>query len=1054
MSRDLKKKKSTSKYRKFKVSPLIPIIASLEVIILVVISSYAWFAVSQEKEANTGVITADADSGLDIDFKNANYDDEINIWDYVEDDFKFEPVTSLDGRNVYIPTSGTFSSHDTKTMRFREGTVNDINTKYLNIDFMLTNTTSSVMEVYLNNNSKFKVWNGSTQQNSRALRLAFYQNDGNHGIVDSSILTNTNNENAALDKISNSYTVYFENTRNWSNVYAYVWKNSNNMEAVSWPGSAMTRVAGNIYSYTFSNTDQYDRIIFNDGSRTGTKYSDNSSTCTQTNDLTLYNGRLYQLSGSSAAYQTKTVYFRKPSAWSKVYAHVFVASNNDSSLTTFPGDECTNCGADIYSFTFPKYKTGTTEYAKILFDDGSNSNQTADLNATNNLLYYFSPKNNGTCLSTTYSERTVYFYNSLGWSNPYAKLTAEVTDGSYSSSHTAEVSMMSLSGNVYMVTVPIIYNKIAFEDGPGQTTTTKYTQSGAVASGYIYRPNSTSSTGYTLYSYSYTSYVDGGNYAVISPGVSAGFQRSYTPVIGIADNTGVYTEVVPAFASSIDNYIKGSNNPMFTLQAGEMIDLSMIIWLEGTDADCTDTLYAGKGIELYLEFSTTNTERDIDQVGNYTYRFYDKTREVWTSDRLTNSAGVSVAPVMQLYDATTKRGYLMHAASTTDYNGTRKIDRWECTAPSTLITGTDNGGYSHDLYFRRVDPYNEDEVWNYWHPIQVKSSAGTILEAQSTDSGTTYINFTAFADGAPASTTSDSTGIPGNTTVLTAANSSNANTPAQSCGGLWGTYECALLTVVDNTYNSYTGNHWLNDDGGVLTMKYSYNYTSGRTQAIEYKASGPYKGQFYYFVVPKVLNATTGGVAGGSSRCSSYTFHRFWGFDTKYAMNIYERNSSMSYNSTGTATIGSYLKTYYVWLGQTMGATTINQYWFGDLLFVNLSIKDEGGNNDVMNNARYKLHVWNSSTNDDLFLYTNNGNFQHTNYNGYVAVMPSGFTSMQLQRCKSDFSATWNYSGNITFDSSKRNLCAYKWNGSTIVTSYDASVPSSWPTIPSYTDNN
>ena len=54
MSRNSKKKKSTSKYRDFKVSPLIAVTALIEVVVLVVVSSFAWFYLSENKEVNIG----------------------------------------------------------------------------------------------------------------------------------------------------------------------------------------------------------------------------------------------------------------------------------------------------------------------------------------------------------------------------------------------------------------------------------------------------------------------------------------------------------------------------------------------------------------------------------------------------------------------------------------------------------------------------------------------------------------------------------------------------------------------------------------------------------------------------------------------------------------------------------------------------------------------------------------------------------------------------------------------------------------------------------------
>ncbi len=1074
-----KKKKSTSKYRKFKISPLISVVAIIEVLVLIAITTYAWFVVSQEKNANTGIITVDADSGLDIEFKNVNYNDSINLWDYVPDDFEFTPVTSLDGRNVFIPTSGTFGNTATNNIVYRDATINDINTKYINVDFMLTNTTNQDVNVYLNDNSSFNVYSGgSLSNNSRALRLAFYTNDAKHGKVNSSILSNTNQENAALDKMDNTVTVYFNKptTNKWTNsdAYAYIWKTSGgtNYEVVSWPGSKMTHVAGSVYSYTFSNTNGYTGIIFNNGDANGVAYNgSNATTYTQTRNLSLLSGtgsnsRIFEATAAAnntgTAYTTKTVYFRKPSDWSGVRAHAFKASGDPTSFTGWPGDVCKDCGADIYSYTFPATYNGNAMGGIVFNNLGNDSQKTADLLATDGSLYYFtSGGSDGACSSTTYSETKIYFNNYLGWGAPYAILTS-------TSGHVTRVAMTNLSAGIFYATVPSVYTQIAFEDRSGlnegatQTDTNKYTRSAAVTKGYIYRPETKTSTGYTLQSFSYINYVgdeddpNDESYAVISPGVSANFQRSYTPVVGIASSTGAPTQLVPAFASSIDNYFKGSQNPMFSIPQNGMLDLSMIIWLEGTDDDCTNSNYAStattlKDIFLKLEFSTNiaGQERAVDSITNYTYRFYDSTREVWTSDRLTNAAGVSVAPVMQLYDNTVKRGYLMHAGSTTYINGKRKIDMWECSAPATLYQD------GHDLYFRRVDPYNEDEIWNYWHPVAPDQCNGAAFQ---TIDGVGYVNFTAFADGAPASTAES--GIAGNTTVLTAANSSNGNTPARSCGGLWGKYSTQLLTVIDGTDQNYIKN-----DKGVMTLNYTYSYGNSKTQTIEYKASGAFYNQVYYFVVPTVLKDST-------SKASGFTFKRYYNFANEYAMNIYNRNSTMNYDSGAKFIINSALTGYYAEVSKTPSGT--KQSWFGkDLLYCNISYSGNDGNSNLFNgntiqfkmlyktnSANISLHDSSASSSTGVteynFLYTNNGSFSHNGFNGYLTVVPVNATKLTVARClntSNNWTTTYNWlNADCTYNSANHNLVLTKWDGNepnNIGYSYNNNDLGGFPAIPS-----
>ena len=66
--------------------------------------------------------------------------------------------------------------------------------------------------------------------------------------------------------------IYFTNSANWSTVNYYSWYTPENIISAAWPGSAMTKVEGKIYSCTVPVDAP--NIIFNDGS-------------TQTADLTV-----------------------------------------------------------------------------------------------------------------------------------------------------------------------------------------------------------------------------------------------------------------------------------------------------------------------------------------------------------------------------------------------------------------------------------------------------------------------------------------------------------------------------------------------------------------------------------------------------------------------------------------------------------------------------------------------------------------------------------------------------------------------------------------------
>jgi hypothetical protein len=103
-----------------------------------------------------------------------------------------------------------------------------------------------------------------------------------------------------VDSETTEYTVYFENTNSWSNVYAYCWTGSS--KNASWPGEKATYVGKNsngksIYSYKV-NTELYANIVFN-----------NNST-EQTKDIALTDNNLcYYLSSSTTPFTVASYAF-------------------------------------------------------------------------------------------------------------------------------------------------------------------------------------------------------------------------------------------------------------------------------------------------------------------------------------------------------------------------------------------------------------------------------------------------------------------------------------------------------------------------------------------------------------------------------------------------------------------------------------------------------------------------------------------------------------------------------------------------------------------------
>lgn len=161
--------------------------------------------------------------------------------------------------------------------------------------------------------------------------------------------------------------IFYQNTGNWSKVYAYYWSDSNK-QMTSWPGVQMSEVASGVYGTTIPEDAQY--IIFTNGSGT------------QTADLTLpglyklYNNGNWSNYGSASDDSSTTepvgnyIYFKNTSNWSKVYAYYW--SDSNTKMTTWPGEAMTSVGNGVYSIEIPE----DAQY--IIFTNG-NGTQTGDL---------------------------------------------------------------------------------------------------------------------------------------------------------------------------------------------------------------------------------------------------------------------------------------------------------------------------------------------------------------------------------------------------------------------------------------------------------------------------------------------------------------------------------------------------------------------------------------------------------------------------------------------------------------------------------------------------
>jgi len=126
---------------------------------------------------------------------------------------------------------------------------------------------------------------------------------------------------------------------------------------------------------------------------------------------------------------------------------------------------------------------------------------------------------------------------------------------------------------------------------------------------------------------------------VIFDNSTQGYGEEYTGINKIArsetDNDdgsdvkiGAVTSTLKYECNSIESYTFDANNgenALFELKAGVEKKITVNIWLEGTDLQCTDSIAGLEDLDIFIKFSTTS--EDLKP-----YYFIDHTLEQWVDD--------------------------------------------------------------------------------------------------------------------------------------------------------------------------------------------------------------------------------------------------------------------------------------------------------------------------------------------------------------------------------------------------------------------------------------
>ena len=177
-------------------------------------------------------------------------------------------------------------------------------------------------------------------------------------------------------------TIYFDNsTKNWNEVAVYTW-NDNGPTTGEWPGTVMTKVSGNVYSYEVPTTAT--KIIFN-----------NNGNDSQTSDMTfptdaknLYNGSAWGIYGQAI----EVTYILAGS-------EALCGTNWDPSNTA--NQLFDNDGDGVYTITYSNVPAYTYEFKvtdgswdNSWGKDGGSDNYVLMLNADSNVTVNFDSATN------------------------------------------------------------------------------------------------------------------------------------------------------------------------------------------------------------------------------------------------------------------------------------------------------------------------------------------------------------------------------------------------------------------------------------------------------------------------------------------------------------------------------------------------------------------------------------------------------------------------------------------------------------------------------------
>ena len=178
-------------------------------------------------------------------------------------------------------------------------------------------------------------------------------------------------------------------------------------------------------------------------------------------------------------------------------------------------------------------------------------------------------------------------------------------------------------------------------------------------------------------------------------------------VVSNIDSSGAVTNLAEQTPLALGDYYYGNvkDNVLFYMDAGEKLDMTMTIWLEGADDDCTSAVYDKNDLAIHIKFATGVNDAKL-------ITFVDETYEKWIAGS---------EKFMYVQDKDSLAFYEMIPSRNLEKDHT-----WTVYLPKTVA----------DIQFIQKAPKERDEsFWEVWDAGRIKDEntgeymAGSIYKA-------------------------------------------------------------------------------------------------------------------------------------------------------------------------------------------------------------------------------------------------------------------------------------------------------------------------------------